>query len=132
MTNGRSIIFDGGGKPVNYYNNDDLSFDFIVEFSSGDADSILPDRALASVSLPPSLFAGITRDPVGIFFALYTESTLFPVRNIEQKDNSTLTSEVASPIVAVTVGPGLNFDDINPPVMINLRIINNFEGFVST
>lgn len=69
---------------------------------------------------------------MGIFFAIYTESTLFPVRNVDAKDNSTLTSEVASPIVAVTVGPGLNLDNIDPPVTINLRTINNFDGFVST
>lgn len=69
---------------------------------------------------------------MGIFFALYTESTLFPVRNFEAEDNSTLTSEVASPVVAVTVGPGISLDDINPPVTINLRIINTFDEFVSS
>ena len=79
----------------------------------------------ASVVLPPELFYDVdaSRDPVGVFFALYSEPTLFPVRQSERTENdiSSLRSEVASSVVASTVGPGLDFSSINPPVVINLR-----------
>lgn len=79
---------------------------------------------MASVALPPQLFAGVNRDPVGVFFALYTEPTLFPVRQPMRMENNTssLRREVGSPVVAATVGPGLDFPDIEPPVVINLRL----------
>jgi hypothetical protein len=76
------------------------------------------------------LFNGISRDPVGVFFALYTEPSLFPIRlpvRVEEEDASTLRSEVSSPIVAATVGPGLDFSDLDPPVVINLRLDNTAE-----
>lgn len=107
----------------------------IVDFLPGAAlegGFILPPGALASVTLPPSLFATIDdRDLVGIFFALYEEPTLFPVREMEQPSGSTLQPAVASSIVAATVGPGLNFVDLDPPVEVNLRITNDFTGMVS-
>ena len=79
---------------------------------------------MASVDLPPELFTNVSRDPVGVFFALYSEPTLFPVRQPERTENDTssLRSEVASSVVASTVGPGLDFSSIDPPVVINLRL----------
>ena len=98
-----------------------------------EAGNDLPGSAVASVSLPPELFAGINKDFVGVFFGLYTEPTLFPVRlpSRTESDATTLRSEVASPIVAATVGPGLNFSDVDPPVMINLRL-NDIRTDVSS
>ncbi len=84
---------------------------------------------MAAVSLPPSLFDDITDrgpdDGVGIFFLLYENSILFPVRSTGM--NSTRQPAVASTIVAATVGPGLNFVDLDPPVEIILRTINTFD-----
>ena len=85
---------------------------------------MLAEGDVASVTLPPGLFANISGNSVGVFFALYSEPTLFPVRQREREENDTLRNEVASPIVAATVGPGLVFTDIDPPVVINLRLTN--------
>lgn len=89
-------------------------------------DDVLPEEAVASVALPPELFAGVSRNPVGVFFGLYTEPTLFPVRVPVRMENdmSSRRSEVASSIVAATVGPGLDFSDLDPPVVVNLRLSN--------
>lgn len=97
-----------------------------IDFPTGTAENLLPDNALASVALPPDLFAGVERDPVGVFFTLYTEDTLFPVRDQVIAGN-TFRAEVASPIVAATVGPGLDlpgldFPSLVSPVVINLRL----------
>lgn len=98
------------------------------KFTSGvfrlEVDEVLPDDALASVSLPPELFRSISNNimsRVGIFFVLYTEPTLFPIRR-PMNDSSSLRSEVASPVVAAAVGPGLRFSNLDPPVVINLRL----------
>lgn len=93
-------------------------------------DFTLPPAALASVSLPPSLFGDISVERVGIFFALYRESTLFPVRDVvdQASTNSTLRLAVASPVIAATVGPGFNFSNLVQPVQINLRTnLTSFE-----
>lgn len=94
------------------------------DFTTGDGGGILPAGALASVSLPPQLFQGLGRDPLGVFFTLYTEATLFPIRlpRRMENDSTTLRSEVSSPIVGATVGPGIVLDNLNPPVVINLRL----------
>lgn len=98
-------------------------FPILASFPS-EAEAELPEDAVASVALPPELFVGIDRDPVGVFFALYSEPTLFPVRQPvrTENDTSSLRREVASSVVASTVGPGLDFSSINPPVVINLRL----------
>lgn len=54
-------------------------------------------------------------------------STLFPVRNPVQVVATTLMPEVASAIVGTTVGPGLMFDNLDPPVRISL-LRNNFTA----
>lgn len=98
---------------------------FLVAGFPAGADDTLPPGAVASVSLPPELFADVIRDPVGVFFTLYTEPTLFPIRlpMRMENDSTTLRSEVASPIIAATVGPGLDFSNLDPPVVINLRLV---------
>ena len=105
------------------------SHEHFFPFSGGftsEAAGELPENAVASVALPPELFndVDVSRDPVGVFFALYSEPTLFPVRQPERTENDTssLRSEVASSVVASTVGPGLDFSSIYPPVVINLRL----------
>ena len=96
-----------------------------------------PMGALAAVSLPPSLFSTITDrtsdDNVGIFFTFYEDSTLFPLRRIVRTDNSTLRPVIASGIVGATVGPGLEFVDLDPTarVEIILRTIDVVANTVS-
>ena len=83
--------------------------------------------------LPAGLFSEIPGDSVGIFFSLYTEAALFPLRkmdNPQNNGNSTLRTEVGSAIVGANVGSGLTFTGIDPPVVIQLRL--NFDGTVST
>lgn len=92
-------------------------------------ESSLDSGSMASVSLPPSLFQTIdddVGDSIGIFFALYSAPTLFPLRVslLEEAEaaNSTFRTVVSSPVVAATVGPGQEFNNLVMPVEIDLRI----------
>lgn len=80
----------------------------------------------AAAFLPASLFESITdRNTVGIFFAVYDVGVLFPIMNatqINQETNASVTAVVGSPILAATVGPGLNFSGLEEPVSIFLRL----------
>ena len=80
----------------------------------------------AAAFLPASLFQLITdRDAVGIFFAVYDAGVLFPITNDTQRNqetNSSITTVVGSPVLAATVGPGLNFVGLAEPVRILLRL----------
>lgn len=91
-----------------------------------DPESILPPGSVASVSLPSSLFQrpDINGEAmVGIFFALYDDPNLFPVRKETGGNvNSTLQAEVASSVVAATVGPNFDLMNLDPPVTIILRV----------
>ena len=79
----------------------------------------------AAISLPASLFQTITdREDVGIFFALYNVSTLFPV-NGGRNRNEPRRREVGSHVLAATVGPGLNFQNLMENVTIVLRQITD-------
>ena len=87
----------------------------------------------AAISLPASLFGRINdRVNVGVFFALYETPTLFPVGG-EVTDGSTLTRKnvVGSDIIAATVGPRINFQNLDDPVTIVLRL-QVTEGNVSS
>ena len=64
-----------------------------------------------------------------MFFAMFTENTLFPVRDQMNSDSaavgvSTTTTVVGSPVVASIVGPTLSFTNLQPPVEINLRLMS--------
>ena len=77
----------------------------------------------AAISLPASLFQQINdRLNVGIFFAHYEIPNLFPVAG--ERDGSSLPRQtvVGSDIIAATVGPGLNFQNLDEPVTILLRL----------
>ena len=77
----------------------------------------------AAISLPASLFRTITdREDVGIFFALYNSSALFPV-NGGINHNASRQTEVGSRVLAATVGPGLNFPNLAENVTIVLRLV---------
>ena len=83
----------------------------------------LADNQVASVSLPPSMFERITdREDVGVFFALYNENSLFPVR--DASTSGTAREVVGSTVVASTVGPRLSFENLEDPVEINHRLMS--------
>lgn len=96
-----------------------------VPLASGNADPV------ASIMLPPSLFANISRVNVGLFFALYRTSVLFPVRNMTGVVDGRNTI-VGSSIIAATVGPGLFFENLAEPVVVNLTIPTVIDGNVSS
>ena len=76
----------------------------------------------AAINLPASLFAIINDRPnVGVFFALYDNSILFPVdggRNTDQIRRP----EVVSDVLAATVGPGIVFENLEENVTVVLRV----------
>ena len=92
---------------------------------------LAPELDAATNDLPPSLFGLIGDRPnVGVFFALYDASTLFPVEggrflNVEEA----VERAVGSRVVAATVGPGIHFDNLVDPVTIVLRALP-IEGVV--
>ena len=78
----------------------------------------------AAVNLPASLFQQIdNRTTIGIFFALYSTPTLFPV-NKERSVHSD-ESDVGSPVLSITVGPGLKFRELEHNITVVLRLIPN-------
>ena len=78
----------------------------------------------AAVSLPATFFEQIDdRDNIGIFFALHEASTLFPIGgNPSNTFLSPRKASVGSHILAATVGPGINFQNLDEPVTILLRL----------
>ena len=93
--------------------------------ATGDAmtpDTLAPNQT-AFINLPASLFDSVPEDRpnIGVFFALYDNPSLFPVAEAEV-ENSTRVVTVLSPVIAATVGPGLFFMDLDPPVSILLRL----------
>ena len=84
----------------------------------------------AAINLPGSLFGMIQdRTNVGVFFALYNTSVLFPYRGSDTSSNTDIQTEVGSRVLAATVGPGINFQNLQDPVIIVLRL-NIMEGRV--
>ena len=89
---------------------------------------------VASISLPSSVFDNISgRTEVGVFFALYRKSTLFPIRAREHTTGAVAgrATIVGSSIIAATVGPGLSFSNLQSPVMINLSVPTEIHGSVN-
>ena len=80
----------------------------------------------AAAFLPASLFQSITnRTSVGIVFVVYDTGALFPITNATEQvqgTNASITTVVGSPVLGVTVGPGLNFSNLTEPVRILLRL----------
>ena len=80
----------------------------------------------AAAILPASLFQLITnQDSVANFFVVYDTGVLFPITNatqLVQRTNASITTVVGSPVLAVSVGPGLNFNGLVEPVRISLRL----------
>ena len=84
---------------------------------------LLPQQD-AAINLPGTLFGMIgDRTNVGVFFALYNSSVLFPVNGGRDfNSNNPVRTEVGSRVLAATVGPGINFQNLQDPVIIVLRV----------
>ena len=95
-------------------------------FSSGRQMGNITRNETAAAFLPASLFQLITnQDSVAMFFAVYDTGVLFPITNateLVQRTNASVTTVVGSPVLAATVGPGLNFSVLMEPVRISLRL----------
>ena len=79
----------------------------------------------AAISLPASLFEQIVdRDNIGVFFALHEVSVLFPVHGdiSDTLISSPRKTSVGSHILAATVGPAINFQNLDKPVTVLLRL----------
>ena len=74
----------------------------------------------AAVFLPAPLFQSITnRTNIGIFFNVYDTGVLFP---ITKEMNASIKTVIGSPVLAATVGSGLDFNGLAEPVTIMLRL----------
>ena len=99
------------------------------------------ENETAAAFLPPFLFQSITdRNSTGIFFTVYDTGVFFPIRNATELDegtNTSVTTVVGSPVLAATVGRGLNFNGLVDPVRISLRLndlgvsVDDFNSSVS-
>ncbi len=84
----------------------------------------------AAINLPASLFAIINDRPnVGVFFALYNTSVLFPVNGGVDREEPRR-SEVVTDVLAATVGPGIVFQNLEDNITVVLRV-QPPEGLVS-
>ena len=70
---------------------------------------------------------------VSVFFALYDTAILFPVNGGSSRNNDgSIQTEVGSSVLAATVGPDINFQNLIEPITIVLRLqATNSEGGVS-
>ena len=98
----------------------------------------LNEDETAAAFLPASLFKSLTDfDNVGSFYIVYQTGALFPITNIteiDQETNASVTTAVASPVLAATVGLQLSFSELEEPVRILLRLnelgVSNRNGVV--
>ena len=82
--------------------------------------STLNEEETAAAFLPASLFRNITNlENIGSFYAVYNMGTLFPITDTAQGSAATV---VGSPVLAATIGSGLNFSGLVDPVRILLRL----------
>ncbi len=81
----------------------------------------------AIISLPPELFNHVPADRrlIGLYFSLYENAALFPTNlSAVVRDNVTVQETfVGTPIVGSTVGPGIDFVGLDPPVVITLGLL---------
>ena len=84
---------------------------------------LLPQQE-AAISLPPSLFERLDdRENVGVFFAHYEDTTLFPVhRPITDVRETNLKTQVGSQIIAATVDSDTQLTNLTEPILITFRL----------
>ena len=91
----------------------------------GYEDEIIPGQLShnqdAAIILPASLFELIDdRTNVGVFFIVYHSPSLFPLEREISYSNKKQTI-VGSRVLGATVGPGIDFHDLDEPVVIMFR-----------
>ena len=73
----------------------------------------------ASIDLPSTLFNQLeNRSLVGIFYGLYTQPTLFPIGTMSTESRQ---RNIISPVLATTVGPNIDFENLPDSVTVLLR-----------
>ncbi len=82
----------------------------------------------AIISLPAELFNQVPpadRRLIGLYFSLYENAALFPTNlSAVVRDNVKVQETfVGTPIVGATVGPGIDFVTLDPPVVITLGLL---------
>lgn len=89
-----------------------------------DASGQLAPEDDAAINLPSSLFRQITNhSAIGLFFALYNDATLFPVGERNTNNARLIQTQVGSRVLAVTVGEGFRFDNLEENVTLALRLL---------
>ena len=83
----------------------------------------LSSQLNAAVGLPASLFEQINnRSNIGLFFAFYESSSLFPIGEETDSSGSPIRNVVGSQVLAATVGSGINFQNLSETVTILFRL----------
>ena len=83
----------------------------------------LSSQLNVAIGLPASLFQQIDNCPnIGIFFAYYESSSLFPVGGGRNISDSPIRNVVDSQVIAATVGSGINFQNLSEAVTIVFRL----------
>ncbi len=76
-----------------------------------------------AIDLPASLFEQIDdHSNIGVFFAFYELSSLFPVAGESNSSSSPMRKVVISQILAATVGSGIDFQNLTNAVTISFRL----------
>ena len=66
----------------------------------------------------------LTNQSINIAFAVFKETTLFPVRENDKPDNNNTTSVVGSQVVSASVAGIADGTMLNTPITISLRLTN--------
>ena len=85
----------------------------------------LSSRLNAAVGLPASIFEQINnRSNIGLFFAFYDSSSLFPISEEtgSMTSDSLIKNVVGSQVLAATVGSGINFQNLSDTITIVFRL----------
>ena len=81
----------------------------------------LTSQLNAAIGLPASLFQEINDRPnIGVFFAFYESSSLFPVAT--GVTGSPIRNVVSSQVLAATVGSGIRFQNLSEDVTVVFRL----------
>ena len=81
----------------------------------------LTSQLNAAIGLPASLFQEINDRPnIGVFFAFYESSSLFPV--VAGATGSPIRNVVSSQVLAATVGSGIRFQNLSEDVTVVFRL----------
>ena len=108
--------------PFSYPGGDELTHSSEDEIN--DTSPLSPQQE-AAISLPASLFESVQyHDNIGIFFAFYEQSTLFPVNTDDDDSSAPSQVQVGSPVIASTVGGDNSYiENLGEPVIITLKIV---------